>query len=254
MNMNIGGNIRRLRLAKGLTQEQLAEVFGVSPQAVSRWENDSAYPDITLLPGMAMYFGVSTDELIGMDVIRREERLFAIHGEINRLVVAGDSAGAAKLIKDSLRLFPGDSGLIMSLAETLAHMDDADSLEEAVRAGEKALTCPDITMKARSTAAVNLIFLCLKTGRDERAKELIRSLPHIWEAREMLMPEVYDGPEYDDALRLSVKKALVFLYGRIKAADDRRRGDVPEYVQLGVDFDAENDVRKMLDAIAGFFS
>ena len=82
MRINIGDNLRRLRLEKGLTQEQAAEVFGVSSQAVSRWENNSAYPDITLLPGIAMFYGKSTDEIIGMDNIRREENLWNIHGEV----------------------------------------------------------------------------------------------------------------------------------------------------------------------------
>ena len=51
MRINIGDNLKQLRLQKGLTQEQLADVFGVSAQAVSRWENNTSYPDITLLPG-----------------------------------------------------------------------------------------------------------------------------------------------------------------------------------------------------------
>jgi transcriptional regulator with XRE-family HTH domain len=55
MKINIGENLKRLRLQKEFTQEQLAEVFGVSPQAVSRWENNTAYPDITMLPGIAIY-------------------------------------------------------------------------------------------------------------------------------------------------------------------------------------------------------
>lgn len=56
MKINIGDNLKQLRLQKGLTQEQLADAFGVSAQAVSRWENNTSYPDITLLPGLAIYF------------------------------------------------------------------------------------------------------------------------------------------------------------------------------------------------------
>ena len=254
MKMNIGENLRRLRLAKGVTQEQLSEVFGVSPQAISRWETDSAYPDITMLPGIAMYFGVSTDELIGMDHIRKEEKLFEIHGEINRLVIAGDAKGAADYIKESLRLFPGDSGLIMSLAETLAHLEDEESLKEAIAAGEKALSCTDISMKARSTAAVNLIFLYARAGREDDAKKLIKSLPHIWEAREMLIPETYDGEEYTEQLKLSVKKALVFLTEKIEAAENRTRGKLPKYVQLGVEFENGRSAQDMLRVITDFMA
>lgn len=78
----------QLRLQKGLTQEQLADVFGVSPQAVSRWENNTAYPDITLLPGLAIFFNTSVDAIVGMDEIRKEETLRNIHGQINDFVSA----------------------------------------------------------------------------------------------------------------------------------------------------------------------
>ena len=63
-NMTIGTNIKRLRQNKGITQEVLGEVLGISGQAVSKWENESALPDITYLPRLADYFGISIDELM----------------------------------------------------------------------------------------------------------------------------------------------------------------------------------------------
>lgn len=63
--MTIGTNIKRLRQNKGATQEQLGEVLGISSQAVSKWENGSALPDIMILPRIADYFGISIDELMG---------------------------------------------------------------------------------------------------------------------------------------------------------------------------------------------
>ena len=62
--MMIGKNIKRLRLSKGITQEQLAEVVHLSAQAVSKWENETALPDITVLPLLADYFGVTIDEIM----------------------------------------------------------------------------------------------------------------------------------------------------------------------------------------------
>ena len=60
----IGQNIARFRKQKGITQEQLAEICNVSPQAVSKWENDNSCPDVTLLKLLARTFGVSVDELL----------------------------------------------------------------------------------------------------------------------------------------------------------------------------------------------
>lgn len=60
---HLAENLRRLRLEKKLTQEQLAEKLGVSGQAVSRWETGATYPDVMLLPEMAEMFGVLVDDL-----------------------------------------------------------------------------------------------------------------------------------------------------------------------------------------------
>ncbi len=64
MDMTIGKRIALLRRQKGLTQEELANALGVSPQAVSKWENDQTCPDISLLPKLAQLLGVTTDELL----------------------------------------------------------------------------------------------------------------------------------------------------------------------------------------------
>lgn len=63
----IGQKISSLRRERGWTQEELSEKLNVSPQAVSKWENDISYPDITLLPQLAKLFGVTTDELLGCE-------------------------------------------------------------------------------------------------------------------------------------------------------------------------------------------
>lgn len=60
----LGRRIARLRLGKTATQERLAKELNVSPQAVSKWENDINYPDISLLPDLARFLGVSVDELL----------------------------------------------------------------------------------------------------------------------------------------------------------------------------------------------
>ena len=60
----LGQNIATFRKEKNITQEALAEICGVSSQAVSKWENDLSCPDITLLKTIARTFGVSVDELM----------------------------------------------------------------------------------------------------------------------------------------------------------------------------------------------
>lgn len=64
MEMSIGKKIAALRREKGLKQDELAGMLSVSPQAVSKWENDQTCPDISLLPELSKILGVTVDELL----------------------------------------------------------------------------------------------------------------------------------------------------------------------------------------------
>ena len=73
--MELGKKIRQLRFRAGLTQEQLADKLGIGAQAVSKWENAAAMPDITLLPRLAEIFGVTIDDLFDLTVEQRLNRI-----------------------------------------------------------------------------------------------------------------------------------------------------------------------------------
>ena len=84
MRLTIGENIRTLRRAKDMTQEQLADKLGVSYQSVSRWENAQAYPDIELIPAIAEIFETTTDALLGVTEAAKEKRANELIGELCR--------------------------------------------------------------------------------------------------------------------------------------------------------------------------
>ena len=65
--MNIGRNISYFRKEKGLTQAQLAEQLGISAQAVSKWERGISYPDLSLVEPLVRIFGITSDQLFGID-------------------------------------------------------------------------------------------------------------------------------------------------------------------------------------------
>ncbi len=74
--MLIGDKIRLLRKNKNITQTQLADALSVSSQSISKWENHLSVPDITVLPVIARYFGITMDELFGyrLDALNYKER------------------------------------------------------------------------------------------------------------------------------------------------------------------------------------
>ena len=64
MKETFGQRLARLRREKGLTQEEIAEKIGISPQAVSKWENDVSSPDISIIISLSEILDVTTDELL----------------------------------------------------------------------------------------------------------------------------------------------------------------------------------------------
>lgn len=71
MTIYLGENLKNLRKARGITQEAFANYLGVSFQAVSKWERNGSYPDITMLPEIAEFFSVTLEELLD---VNREEK------------------------------------------------------------------------------------------------------------------------------------------------------------------------------------
>ena len=108
MELNIGMNIKRLRLAKGLTQEQLSELLTISTAAVSKWEAKNTYPDITMLFPLAEIFGVTVDELLGYDEAKAKADVDKILAEYQRLYVEGRFAEGKELIVNARKKYPHD--------------------------------------------------------------------------------------------------------------------------------------------------
>lgn len=70
MEKTIGKKLYDLRKQSGFTQDYVAEKLGVSAQAVSKWENDIACPDIMTLPNIADLYGITIDELFKNDDVQ----------------------------------------------------------------------------------------------------------------------------------------------------------------------------------------
>ena len=95
----LGRRIARLRLARTATQERLAKELNVSPQAVSKWENDINYPDISLLPDLARFLGVSVDELLSGASASTQESTAAQESAAEVVSVAADEP--AEIVEES---------------------------------------------------------------------------------------------------------------------------------------------------------
>ncbi len=182
-------NLKKYRISKNLTQEDVAEYLRITPQSVSKWERGESYPDITLLPALANIFETSIDLLVGMDTIRAEETRYNIHKKAVEYQRKGDFDSAEKTYRDALLIYPNKPGMILGLASTLALKGNND---EAIELMERGLPI-SINEKQKSTMRATLCFLYLKAGNVERANRLASELPHTRESREVIQPLIKQG-------------------------------------------------------------
>ena len=68
-----GGYLAMLRKTKGLTQQEAAEQLGVSNKTVSKWESGGGFPDITVLPALAELYGVTADDILAGESLKRAQ-------------------------------------------------------------------------------------------------------------------------------------------------------------------------------------
>ena len=116
MKETLGKTIRRLRTERGYTQEDLAELLSVSPQTVSKWENDLNFPDISLIVPLANTLSVTTDTLFGL-TSSTNEVVQNVCSHANSLWQSGDRFGAYKYLREELRLRPNCPPLLLMCLE-----------------------------------------------------------------------------------------------------------------------------------------
>lgn len=131
--MEIGNQIKQLRLRRGITQEAMAQQFGISPQAISKWERGISTPDISMLPAISAYFGVTIDELFSLSDDTRMERIQNMLWDVRYLDQSDVDAAKAFLLQKAAR--EPENG---HPHELLADMENHIAREHQDRAAEYA--------------------------------------------------------------------------------------------------------------------
>jgi transcriptional regulator with XRE-family HTH domain len=213
--LKLAKNHRLLRQAKSLTQEEFAAFLNVSSQAVSKWESDRSYPDITLLPAMAQFFGATVDDLLGMDDIKSRAERGAIMAKAAELINSLDTAKymeAVDLLREALKYYTDDYEMMQFLSQLLISYDVTRKslMQEAIALEERILTeCKDGGFQ--HNALVRLAEFHADIGDTEKALEYAERLPTLEQSREwVLSKHIYRGAERVPHIQRTVK-ALVQL-------------------------------------------
>ena len=127
MNVKIGTKIKALRKRDGVTQEKLADALGVTPQAVSKWESETGYPDLEYLTPIANFFNITLDELFGHDLAEKQRKIDAYCKQCDDLARDWSEPGVrVELMRQALAEFPANEQLLFRLASALWYQWDQD--------------------------------------------------------------------------------------------------------------------------------
>lgn len=195
MKLYIGENIKRLRRERDMTQEELAEQLSVSFQSVSRWENNACYPDMELIPEIAAFFGVTADDLMGLNAAREEAEIRAVLDDFQLAISEGNIERCIEIARSGLKAHPGSYAIMNKLMYAL-FMSGDDSADipnwkenmekydhEITQLGERIMKyCPDQNIRFEATA--RLAFNHCEMGRKQQSREIYESLPGIEHSRE----------------------------------------------------------------------
>lgn len=127
MNVQLGKKIRELRKTKNISQEVLAQYLGISFQAVSKWENDTAMPDVAMIPALASFFGVSTDELFDYNHLEVEQKIDEICVKAYEFRES-NPAKSECILREGLKQFPGNEIILNNLLYTLNAKERAEEM------------------------------------------------------------------------------------------------------------------------------
>ncbi len=178
MEMKLAENIRSFRKQRGLTQEQLAEVMGVTVGAVHKWEAKLATPELRLITELADFFDVSVDVLLGYEM--KDNRLKPTVERLAAMINTEDPEGPAEAEK-ALRRFPHSFDVVYTGA--ILYMviggksHDAKQLDRASALLEESLVLlPQNADPCVSEIGIyqNMANVRIMQGRGEQAAELLK--------------------------------------------------------------------------------
>lgn len=191
--MSIGTTIKKLRRDRNITQEQLAELLGVSTNAVSQWECDKTAPDISHLPVLANIFEVSADVLLEIDIAKskKQSEIKEFTAKYAEFHSQGKTEERLKLCRTMQKKYPNDETVRYYLMRVLQNGYIDESFDKIVMLGEQLLDSDN--MEYRTGAIRGLCFTYLHKGNRAKALQYADMIPptedlhlHVLEGNELV--------------------------------------------------------------------
>ena len=192
--MNIGTKIKELRKQRGITQEQLANSIGISFQAVSKWENNLALPDISLAPILASYFSVSMDELFDFHLTELEQKVDAICKEAYPYRES-DPPKSRAILEEGLKQYPDNDILLNNLLYVVNYTENPDETIAIASKLSEATRESDVKYDALRFLA----YAYKAKGDIDSAKAALDQIPEIYFTKLTEIAYLLEGKEKFEA-------------------------------------------------------
>ena len=188
--IRLGEKIKYLRKQRDISQEVLADYLGVTFQAVSKWETGTAMPDIVLIPAIASFFGISTDELFDYNRLENEKKVDDICNEAYKYR-ACDPAKSEEILREGLKQFPGNDIILNNL---LYAIDISERTDEVISLCRSLIeSTNDDTVKYD---VLRILACAYKTVGDySRAKDTIEKIPELYFSKLGVAAELLEGED-----------------------------------------------------------
>ncbi len=254
MDIYFGENIKRLRSEQNLTQEALAGFLGVSFQTISKWERGETYPDIAMLPVIATFFNTTTDDLLGVDTLKKEEKINEYLNIYDNMRFK-DSPYTFNKLSDAVKEFPGEYRLLIRyMGILMKEKTFKDNPEEYEKVScelisiygniQKHCTDDNIRMWAKRLISQHLHSKAYFTGVEayqEQCEEFLQEMPNLVDTKEYLSTMlISDYEKHRLACSSAIEKELYILENTVNHYFNRQ-----ESLQLKIE--ALMKMNKVLD-------
>lgn len=215
--LKTGETIRALRKNRNITQEQLAEVLGVSTAAISKWETGITYPDIQMLPILARFFRVSIDFLMGFSNMVSEEERQQIYKEVSDSFQTLPYDEAILIweyyikqhLNDDVVKFELSSILMNNLAMLLAAAPDKANalITKLIHAYKQCLDSDDLTIKQGSYYQIGNLYIALQNY--DMAEQTLSQIPVPKINPQLLLNMIYVSKGEYSTAKKSIQESVL---------------------------------------------
>lgn len=218
--MELDKRLKELRLRRELTQEQAAQVLGVSAQVVSKWERGLTQPDVQMMPRIAVLYRISLDELYDMDAYYSRKHIEEYQERINRLILTEEKDAVFQLIAEEISLRPTAYEEYQRLIWYAAYhrMSEKIYVDQLVPLVERVEQfCR--SDRIRHTIFRQMVSICAHSEDreiQELAKNYYEKLPYLANSRELLAPHVLKGEELENSESKTLMQLLEYVRERIQ--------------------------------------